>query len=379
MKRNWLEWFSFVVLWMIIGNAYTWGTQIHIRMFIQQAGAGITWQNESIVAYLLSNYQFLEGSLFGFFFGNLFYFIHRLTDKYRLHAWPFWWVVGIKSLSYLIGLGFIAILMFFILTSLPFFPVTAEQFRLIDIPEFREFVFYTLLTMAFFMVLHNFYIQLGKNFGEGKVWHILLGYYRKPRVENKIFLFIDLKSSTHYAEELGHLLYSKLIQDCFRDLNSVAKKYRAEIYQYVGDEAVLTWTPQEGLHKAACIKMFFAFLDRIDHKKERYQVRYGLVPEFKAGGNMGEVTVAEVGHFKREIAYHGDVVNTASRLQGLCNEIGQKLVISDVLAESLSHHENYRLVKLSEVHLKGKEKPTCVYGVQKNGTGLPVRSGSAKW
>jgi class 3 adenylate cyclase len=30
----------------------------------------------------------------------------------------------------------------------------------------------------------------------------------------------------------------------------------------------------------------------------------------------------EVGDIRRDIAYHGDTLNTASRIQGLCNEFG---------------------------------------------------------
>ena len=37
----------------------------------------------------------------------------------------------------------------------------------------------------------------------------------------KILMFLDLKDSTKIAEELGHIEYSKFIQDCFIDLNKV--------------------------------------------------------------------------------------------------------------------------------------------------------------
>ncbi len=364
--RKWLEWFSFVVIWVGIGNAYTWSTQIHIRMFIEQAGVGITWQKESIVAYLLSKYQFVEASLFGVFFGTMFYGIHLLTDRYRLYLWPFWRVVVVKSLAYLLGFIIIFVGIFSIITHQSFFP---QEMIPVSISELifthTEFILHTFLTFCFFMVIHNFYIQLGKNFGEGKVWPILLGYYRIPRVKNLIFLFIDLKSSTLYAEQLGHLQYSRLIQDCFKDLNSVARKFNAEIYQYVGDEAVLTWEVNEGLKNGACIRMFFAFLKRIENRKEHYQQRYGLVPKFKAGGNMGEVTVAEVGHFKREIAYHGDVVNTASRLQGVCNDYGHHLIISEYLASALPARKEWTLVELANIHLKGRQEKMKVVAVHR--------------
>ena len=58
------------------------------------------------------------------------------------------------------------------------------------------------------------------------------------------------------AEELGHIQFSRLIQDCFTDL-SVVRDYKVDIYQYVGDEAVLSWSIANGLENFNCIKAYF--------------------------------------------------------------------------------------------------------------------------
>ena len=39
---------------------------------------------------------------------------------------------------------------------------------------------------------------------------------------------------------------------------------------------------------------------------------YGRVPQFKAGAHVGTVVVTEIGNFKKELVYHGEVVNTVS-------------------------------------------------------------------
>ncbi len=65
-----------------------------------------------------------------------------------------------------------------------------------------------------------------------------------------------------------------------------------------------------------CIQAFFAFQNRINEKGQYYQRTYGHIPEFKAGVNIGAITVAEVGERKREIAYHGDTINTAGQNTG---------------------------------------------------------------
>ena len=119
-------------------------------------------------------------------------------------------------------------------------------------------------------------------------------------------MFLDLRSSTTIAEKLGHEKYSRLMQDCFNDLGVVIEN-DAEIYQYVGDEAVLTWSMEGGLKDQNCIRAFFTFKERLERKSEYYQSTYGVQPEFKAGVNGGSVIVTEVGKYKKEIAYYGDV------------------------------------------------------------------------
>ena len=112
-------------------------------------------------------------------------------------------------------------------------------------------------------------------------------------------MFLDLKSSTTYAERLGHIKYSKLIQDCFYDLTDVVANRQAQIYQYVGDEVVLTWKTRDGLVNNNCIYTYFDFENALQEKSNYYEEEYGLVPKFKAGLDSGTITVAEVGEIKK--------------------------------------------------------------------------------
>jgi len=61
---------------------------------------------------------------------------------------------------------------------------------------------------------------------------IFRGRFYITREESQFFMFLDLQSSTKHAENLGHIRYSKIIQDCFNDLGIVVGN-ETEIYQYV--------------------------------------------------------------------------------------------------------------------------------------------------
>jgi adenylate cyclase len=203
--------------------------------------------------------------------------------------------------------------------------------------------------------------QVNLFLGSNNFWKLFRGRFYTPREEERIFMFLDLQSSTNHAENLGHITYSKMIQDCFNDLGVVIEN-EAEIYQYVGDEVILTWKLPDGLRHQNCLHAFFSFKSRLASRKQHYLDNYNCLPHFKAGMHAGIVTVAEVGKYKKEIAYHGDTINTAARIQGKCNELKQELLISERLKNQLSS-AGYVFDKLGLMELKGKERQTLLYGI----------------
>jgi adenylate cyclase len=206
--------------------------------------------------------------------------------------------------------------------------------------------------------------QVNLKFGPGNLARFMLGTYHHPRVEERIFMFLDMKSSTTHAERLGHIRYSELIQDCFYDLTDVVIERKVEVYHYVGDEAILTWKVNEGLDDANCLKSFFDFENVLYAKSRYYTKKYGFSPVFKAGVNIGLATIAEVGEIKREIHFHGDVLNTAARLQGECNHYNKKMLISEDLRNRFSNYPDLNFELIGDIFLKGKAKKVNIYSVE---------------
>lgn len=221
-----------------------------------------------------------------------------------------------------------------------------------------------LIYFFFWLSLIQFILQIDRKFGPGNLMRMLRGDFYRPKEVERIVMFLDLKSSTTIAEEIGNIKFSRLIQDCFRELN-IVKKYEAEIYQYVGDEAILIWEREKGVKNFNCIEFFFAYRERLNDKAEYYQKEYGLVPEFKCGCHTGEIIMTEIGQIKREIAYHGDVMNTASRIQGLCNELGKEYLLSKKLYRLFPKSTKYDFQQMDVVPLKGKINEVKIYGVKK--------------
>jgi len=219
-----------------------------------------------------------------------------------------------------------------------------------------------LLYIFLVSILINTFKQIDLKFGPGNLLRLLLGKFHKPQKDRRIFMFLDLKSSTSIAEKIGHTKYSELIQDCFTDL-SVVRHFKAEIYQYAGDEVVLSWSMSHGLENLNCVKTYFIFQNLLEGRSDFYKKKYGLVPFFKAGLNMGDVTIAEVGQIKKEIAFHGDTLNTASRIQGMCNTYKKGLLLSQALKELIDDSEEIQINLVGEVKLKGKIQPLKIYSI----------------
>ncbi len=200
----------------------------------------------------------------------------------------------------------------------------------------------------------NGFFAIDRKMGPGILWSWITGKYYNPKEEERIFMFLDMKDSTAIAEQLGNLKFSALVRDFFRDLTYPVLETSGEVSHYIGDEAVLTWKVEPGLRAANCAQLFFKFEDAIKARSSHYIAEYGLVPEFKAGLHIGKVVATEVGEVKSEIVFHGDVLNTAARIQGLCNEEGVGLLLSADLASRLELPADLTTRSLGMRSLKGK-------------------------
>jgi adenylate cyclase len=222
-----------------------------------------------------------------------------------------------------------------------------------------------MITLGFTIILCGLITEIDRKLGPGNLWKFLTGKFYKPHEEERIFMFVDMKDSTRHAEQMGHLQFSRMLRDCFQDF-SVVDNYEAEIYQYVGDEVVISWPREKALKQLNFLHAFYAFTEVLEERSAHYQKHYGVVPFFKAGVHIGPVIVSEVGDIKREISYHGDTINTAARIQGMCNNLKSQLLISENVYHLLPSYSAFILEDAGAPLLKGKEKEISLFRVQKD-------------
>ncbi|HMQ69904.1 MAG TPA: hypothetical protein PKA90_12920 [Ignavibacteria bacterium] len=118
------------------------------------------------------------------------------------------------------------------------------------------------------------------------------------------------------------------------DINLLLPKYNAEIYQYVGDELVITWSLKRGLNNWTCLKFFLACEEEFRKRSGYCLDKYRILPQYKAGLHKGKITTVKKGEIKRDLAYHCDTINTTARIQSVCNNYDKHLLISKFMFDN---------------------------------------------
>lgn len=226
----------------------------------------------------------------------------------------------------------------------------------------------TLATIGImFLLAHmmTFISSVHKKFGARVFINTILGKYQDPVEEDLIFMFIDLRNSTEIAEELGHVKYSSFMKDYYKLLSNCCAENKGEIYQIAGDGAFLTWKTKACKKQARPINCFYDFAICLERTKAKFLRNYGVAPSFKAGAHCGKVISTEVGNFGSEMAYHGDVLNTTSRIQSMCTKLGKEFLVSEDLYASLPLPLPHGYISNKEgfFELKGKKREILIFSL----------------
>lgn len=220
----------------------------------------------------------------------------------------------------------------------------------------------TLFHLSVKLMVSLIYSAISENLGHQVFLNFFSGKYHKPKIEKRIFMFLDMKSSTTIAESLGHVKYFKLLDTYYNIMSDPIINSFGEVYQYIGDEIVISWEPDKGINRTNCIKCFFDIQDHLNEQKDVIFHEFGIEISFRAGIHFGEVTIGEIGALKKEIVFTGDVLNTAARIQSLCKELESDLLISGAIKELLPHSD-YQFNSKGEIELKGRDKKEELFSV----------------
>ncbi len=212
------------------------------------------------------------------------------------------------------------------------------------------------LAIAFaFAFSVNFLMALRRMLGTKHLFALAVGRYHRPREEERIVAFMDLKGSTPLAERLGTARYHDFLNEVFFDLTEPILSSGGEVYQYVGDEVVVTWPAARGIRNGDCVRFFFAVEEALARRRAAYEAEFAAAPALRGALHIGPLMVGEIGDLKRQIVMIGDTMNTASRIEGACRQFGRDYVASaSVLVRLGGLPDGVTAESLGPVALPGK-------------------------
>jgi adenylate cyclase len=353
MKNNWLNKISIVTRyqykWVFI-IAICWTLLDLIRLFIFTVAENnvehpffqITTAAVAIRIILVFAASLWMGYLIVF----------KLKQTFRIV--PLWLGFAIKALILCIITALFYTLLFFVVYMAVYKYSAADSWQFFS--SYYGYHYRAINNSGLWLlifIITQLIIEINEKYSPGIFKDILLGKYINPKEEKKIILFIDLKDSTSIAEQLGHKKYFLFIRDFIYHISIAILNSDGNIYQYVGDEVVISW-PFSEKNCNRCIQALIAARKELQKENNYFRRKYDMIPEFRAGLHCGNVMIGEIGIIKKDLAMSGDPMNTAARIKTATAELNKKFIASKDFIDA-ARLEEWQSESVGVIELKGKE------------------------
>jgi adenylate cyclase len=189
-----------------------------------------------------------------------------------------------------------------------------------------------------------------------------------------VCLFTDAEQYTTLSETMGPKELGAYMNRYYETLFRPVKKHGGVVSNLAGDSMLAIWvsaTPDAALRDRACRAAIEIQeeLDRLCDPSDpgRLRTRIGLHYGDVFLGNIGSA-----GHYQHSVM--GDIVNTASRIEGLNKHLGTRSLVSDEVVDRL---EGFLSRELGTFRLKGKSLPVVVHelaGLRSEADGIRVEA-----
>jgi len=184
------------------------------------------------------------------------------------------------------------------------------------------------------------------------------GIQSDSQLVHGICLATDAERYTALAESMSPTSLSKFMNEYYAAVFEPVRRHGGFVSDVVGDAVLAIW-PAARVEPAILAKACYAAceineaVDRFNHASNgpRLPTRLGL--------HCGEVMLGHVGagdHYEYRAV--GDIVNTATRIQGLNKPLGTRLLASEAVVGSLGEFLSRRLGMFL---LAGKARPVVIY------------------
>jgi len=202
-----------------------------------------------------------------------------------------------------------------------------------------------------------FCFEVDRLLGPGTLWRLATGRYHAPRIEERAFLILDLAGSTAVAQQIGPERFLALLDHLLAATSPVFVAHRAEVYRYVGDGIILSWPVADAVEDARILRCL------ADAVRRMVAARFGVAPVGRAAMHCGPIAVGAIGDARREIAFLGDTLNIAAKIEKAAGERGLSSVASRDLVDRLRLPPGFAARPIGPVELAGVAGAIELYAI----------------
>ena len=307
-------------------------------------------------------HPFVNGTIGGFLLGVLICGFEIYVFGQRLKQSSFGWMLLIRTVIYMICITLIILTVVTINRSIRHGQTFGDA---LQSQESYDYIFRgnfkTAITFTFIAaILANFTRLVSLKIGRGALANFFLGAYHKPKVKERVFIFLVIKNAHEILQKSSVETYHAFLNEIYREVSIAALHNRGYIYEYVEDLVIIYWKGNEKKLDQALINFHNEVKAALKNKEQYFFGAFNDVPELNWAAHGGEVIQAEIGELKTEIVFHGDVLNTTARISGLVSK-ENTFIISNFILDRIQTIAGIKATAIGEIELRGKSKPIPLF------------------
>jgi adenylate cyclase len=185
----------------------------------------------------------------------------------------------------------------------------------------------------------------------------------QPRKTEVTVMFSDVRDFTSISEKLDAQDLALLLNGYLTEMTKVLFRHRGTLDKYIGDAVMAFWGApfEQPEHAREACSAALAMLEKLKDLQVHWRTRGQPVLRVGFGISTGAASVGNMGSSLRYgYTAMGDVVNLASRLEGLNKEYGTQIVLGETTYAEAANHE-FLFRELDLIRVKGKKKPVAIY------------------
>ena len=184
-----------------------------------------------------------------------------------------------------------------------------------------------------------------------------------PKKTDVTVMFTDIRGFTTISEKMDAQELALFLNQYLSDMSRIVFKNNGTLDKYIGDAVMAFWGApfEEPGHATKACNAALDMMKRVRELQKRWEEEGKPKLEIGIGLNTGVASVGRMGsELRRGYTALGDVVNLASRLEGLNKDYGTHIIVNETTYQA-AKDDGFTFRELDLIRVKGKLQPVTIY------------------